>query len=240
MPAISEEQIKSILNQAGQTPKERIITRREGGQLHKETQQLHIRTKPIVWGIPGDELMFFKFFSNFVRLGFMPWDTFATTESTYLPSARNDIHNAFLELDESWTHLMMLDSDVLPAPWTVQTLLGHNKDCVSGWYHKKGPQEVDGKLKAVPTVYGLGYEVRDGIPYYSRFNDAGEGLEKVGAIGAGCMMMSRKLAEDLGESPYHMNSGGEDMVICKKITDLGYDIWVDWSLACAHVGVSWV
>ena len=52
--------------------------------------------------------------------------------------------------------------------------------------------------------------------------------------------MSRKMAEALGKSPYDMNSGGEDMVICKKITDLGFKLWIDWDISCAHAGVFYV
>jgi hypothetical protein len=70
--------------------------------------------------------------------------------------------------------------------------------------------------------------------------EAGTGLESVAATGAGCWLMSKELAKALGKSPYDMNSGGEDMVICKKIKDLGYDIWVDWNIPCAHAGVFYV
>ncbi len=235
-PAVLQELVSKI-----RIPTERKITRREGQQQLTETVPLNIRTTPIVWGIPGDEIMFFRFFSNFVRMNFMPWDTFATTESTYLPSARNDIHNSFLDTHPDWKHLMMLDSDVLAAPWTVSQLLHHNLDCVGGWYHMKGPQVVDGVLSPVPAVYAEGHTIKDDAPYYNRFDTPGTGLQKIGAIGMGCVMMSRSLCEDIGRSPYHMGNGaGEDMNICQKITDKGYDIWVDWELRAAHVGVSWV
>jgi len=59
-------------------------------------------------------------------------------------------------------------------------------------------------------------------------------------MGAGCWLMTRELAEALGPKPYSMVGGGEDLELCKKIHNLGYDIWVDWEIPVAHLGVSWV
>jgi hypothetical protein len=52
--------------------------------------------------------------------------------------------------------------------------------------------------------------------------------------------MSRELAEALGPRPYSMHKATEDLNLCKKIMDLGYEMWVDWDLACAHMGISWL
>lgn len=243
---ISEEQIKQVVQTiSGNIPSHRRITRREGGVLVTETEALHIRTQPILWGIPGDELMFFKFFSRFLLVNQMPWDSYATTESTYLPAARNDIHNTFLDAHSDWKFLAMVDSDVLYVPYLFDRLMELSKKnpnaLVGGWYHKKGMEQVGKEMRPVPTVYRLGSDVeKDGAIFYRRYDFPEKGVKRVGAIGMGAIMMPRKIAEALGRSPYHMHSGGEDMVICKKITDLGFDILVDWDLACPHVGVSYI
>ena len=70
----------------------------------------------------------------------------------------------------------------------------------------------------------------------------GEGLEKVAAVGLGCYVMSRELAEKLGPSPYRMpfegkDYTGEDLYLCNSINELGYGVWVDWTVACAHTGL---
>ena len=57
---------------------------------------------------------------------------------------------------------------------------------------------------------------------------------------AGCWLMARELAEALGKDPYSMDKAAEDLVLCKKIMDLGYEMWVDWDLPCAHCGVTYV
>ena len=206
------------------------LTREEKEILH---QEYRIRSLPICWGVPCDELMFTKWFVNFLRLAPMPWDSYATTESTYLPSARNDIHNTFLK-DTDAPYLMMLDSDVLPPPNIVDILLSHKKHVVGGWYKSKslakGPH---------PIVYDFYSESDTSLQWEAR-KEPGVGMEMVDGMGAGCWLMSRELAEALGENPYDMERGTEDLVLCKKIMDLGYEMWVDWDIPCAHMGVSWV
>jgi len=205
--------------------------------LDKGTSELlrkeyDIRTTVITWGIPMDEIVYAKFFSNFMQLMKMPWDSVITTESTYIPDARNVIHNMFLKSADA-PYLMMLDSDVLPPPNIVSALLAHDKHIVGGWYRKKSRED------AHPVVYDFAREDDKGI-FYSHREKPGTGMEKVDGMGAGCWLMSRELAEALGESPYSMDKAAEDLVLCRKIDKLGYEMWVDWDLPCAHCGVTFV
>jgi len=236
-----EDIVKSIDEKLPETVKHAHF---DGGTRHEHDTKLRLRTQPITIGLPMDELLFSQFFVNYIGLDWMPWDNVATVTSTYLPSARNEIHNIFLENHDT-SHLLMLDSDVLAPPRLIETLLLHRKDMVGGWYRKKEkyPAEMsDGSIQKIqrPVVYDFDRTEDNGVSYYVQRLEAKTGLEKVGGAGAGCWLMSRKVAEALGKSPYDMNSGGEDMVICKKITDLGFDLWVDWDLACAHAGVFYV
>ena len=209
----------------------------------EHTIALKLRTTPITWGIPMDELMYSKFFTNFLHLNMMPWDSIITTESTYLPDARNYIHQIFVT-KESTEYLFMLDSDVMPPPFVVESLLAHDKPVIAGIYHKKENYMVktpDGNEipLARPVVYDW-VEEKDGKYWFNNRTVDGTGLEKVAGVGMGCVLMRKDVAVTLGERPYDMNAGGEDLVLCKKMMDLGIDLYVDWSLRCAHVGVSWV
>lgn len=213
------------------------------GTMHEHHIALKLRTTPITWGIPLDEMMYSKFFTNFLHLNMMPWDSVITTESTYLPDARNYIHEIFVTRYKT-DYLFMLDSDVQPPPDVVDRLIAYDLPIVGGFYHKKEAFEVkdtDGRISYIarPVVYDW-KEEKDGKYWFTCRINEGKGLEKVSGIGAGCLMMRRDLAEKLGPRPYDMQSGGEDLVLCKKIMDLGYDIMLDWSIACAHVGVSYV
>lgn len=214
-----------------------------GGKMKETTLSLELREEPICWGLPFDELMFSAFFENFVALDYMPWDYLATTRSTYLPEARNTIHNLFLN-ELGGSHLFMLDSDVLCPPGIIKTLLDHEKDIVGSWYRKKEKfpiKDLEGNVSYIqrPVVYDFDHSTDEKDLYKQRI-EKGIGIERVDGAGAGCWLMSRRVAEALGESPYDMNRGGEDLVLCKKITDLGFDLWIDWDSPSAHCGIFFV
>ncbi len=223
----------------GKVPHTRKIQSTVSGETKKKVVNVEIRTTPVVWGFPMDEVMFSKFFENIITSALiMPWDVIATARSTYLPQARNKIHAAFLEA-KGINHLVMLDSDVIVVPWFLKQLLSHKKPLVGGWYKHKEPQMVFGNPVYQPVVYDYSTQ-DDGVDWFDRRQKEGKGLEKVDGIGAGALLMRRDVAEAIGEHPYDMNSGGEDLVMCKKVMDAGFDIYVDWDLACAHFGVSYV
>src|SRR3972149_1006087 len=86
-----------------------------------EKHAVRIRTTPICWGVPCDEVMFSKFFVYFVKhANFMPWDSWATTEGTYIGKARNAIHQRFVKKSTGVPYLMMLDSDIIFPRYLVE------------------------------------------------------------------------------------------------------------------------
>ena len=167
----------------------------------------------------------------------MPWDDVVAASSTYLPDARNLVHKQYLT-DSKADFLFMLDSDVLPPPDIIGKLLGHMKRrkdirMVGGWYKiKQEPYN--------PVVYHEDKLDALGIMQYAQYSDreVGKGLEKVDAAGAGCWMMHRSVAEAIGPKPYDMAEGGEDLLLCRKVKEAGFDLWIDWRLSCAHAGVA--
>jgi len=223
---------KEIANEAFAqgAPQKRFFSKNE----EIERIPVLIRSIPIMWGIPCDEVMYSKFFTAFFRsANLMPWDALATTESTYLPDARNQIHKAFVEKSDM-PYLLMVDSDIMMPPHTAEILLSHNLPIVAGWYRNKHPM-----MAHHPVVYDFVSENEGAINWRPR-QEPGKGLEKIGGVGAGCILMSRAVAESLGPKPYDMNRGTEDLVLCRKLMNLGIDLYVDWNVNCAHIGVSWV
>ena len=200
-------------------------------EAHKSEVVLELRTMPVAWGFPFDELTYTKWVINLLGLRMMPWDDYLTASSTYLPDARNIIHRQFVE-DSKCPYLMMLDSDVLCPPDIIKRLLAHDKPMVGGFYRMKGEPYS-------PVVYDKTDKIADnGYPLYAQRTEPGEGLEAVDGAGAGVWLMSREVAEALGPKPYDMSSGGEDLLLCMKVQDLGYETWIDWDIACAHAGVA--
>jgi len=203
-------------------PKEKAID----GEKHPVT----IRTTPVCWAVPCDEIMYSKFFVYFVKhAGFMPWDSWATSEGTYIGKARNHLHRRFVE-NKTVPYLMMLDSDIVFPPNLLTRLMAHKLPIVGGWYKDKHAEDHH------PAVYDY-VEEKDGVDYWRHREKPGEGLEKVDGMGAGCWLMTREVAEALGPEPYETFGGGEDMKLCKKLMELGIPLHVDWSLNLAHVGV---
>ena len=196
-----------------------------------EPIKIELRNTPVTWGIPFDELMFSKFMIYFEKnADRMPWDGFVSSQGTLVHIARNRIHKAFLK--DNKPYLMMLDSDILFPEKIVEKLIAHNLPVVGGWYKNKNIQDLH------PTVYDFSHEDEKGVFVWKHRNEKGTGLEKVDGVGLGCLLMRRDVAEKLGEEPYaNSDQGGEDLVLCRKLHDLGIPIHVDWSLDCAHVGV---
>ena len=194
-------------------------------------EQLKLRTTPITWGIPFDELMFSRFMIFFEKhADRMPWDGFISSQGTLVHEARNRIHRAYLK--ESRPYLMMLDSDILFPEKLVETLMAHNLPIVGGWYKNKDLTNLH------PTVYDFDHKDDNDVFVWKHKKEPGVGLEKVDGMGAGCWLMRRDVAEALGENPYgNSNQGGEDLVLCRKLHDLGIPLHVDWSINCAHIGV---
>jgi len=191
-----------------------------------------IRTTPVVWGVPCDEVMYSKFFVYFVKhANFMPWDSWATTEGTYLGKARNEIHKRYVQKNTGVPYLMMLDSDIVFPPNLVEILMAHKLPIVGGWYKDKHAADHH------PAVYDFIVDDEAGVSHWKHRTEPGVGLEKVDAMGAGCWLMTRETAEALGEEPYETFGGGEDMKLCRKLMKLGIPLHVDWSLNLAHVGV---
>lgn len=205
-------------------PKDKVVD--------NEKLPVKIRTTPVMWGVPCDEIAFSKFWIRFTGLANkMPWDGFAAPEGTYLEKARNEIHKTFVR-ESSLPYLMMLDSDIMFPPDLLDRLMAHKLPIVGGWYRDKNAEDHH------PVVYDYVND-DEGVSVFRYRKEAGTGLEKVDAMGAGCWLMTRETAEALGEEPYGKNiaGGGEDMKLCRRLMELGIPLHVDWSINCAHLGV---
>jgi hypothetical protein len=228
------EKIAGALN--GKAPKSVSHSVYSPTEATETRPSIVLRTVPITIGIPMDEVMFSRFFIHFIALDIMPWDATICLQDTYLSEARNKIHNRFLS-EKNYDYLLMLDSDVMPPPTLIETLMKHDKPMVGGWYKKKEKIPVKDETGAIirylsrPVVYDY-----DGTGF-RQLQEPRTGLEKVGGAGAGCWLMRRDAAEALGQDPYGDSARGEDLRLCKSLLEKGIDMWVDWSLDCAHIGV---
>ena len=151
--------------------------------------------------------------------------------------ARNDL--IALAIEAQVDDLIWIDSDIQWEPDWLFRLLSYPMDVVGGTYPKKSDDEqypVQIMGKTIPI-------------------DQKTGLLEVDGLGTGFLRLTKKALQALWESsrPYTSNGKagrwicevlvgedgeviGEDIVLCHKLHALGYKIYLDAGMTCAHVG----
>jgi hypothetical protein len=216
-----------------------MVTRLGSSKSEKEHEvvakvsTIKYRRFPIAWGIPMDELGYSYWFAKFLQQDLMPWDPLIYCLNTYLPEARSFIHETFVSMPDEVKYLVMLDSDVIPPEGAISKLVAYKKPLVGGWYCKKTEESKD----RLPVVYDFDRIDENGVAKWKGRKEPGEGLERVDGAGAGFWVMRRDVAEAIGPRPYDMLRCGEDLEMCLKVKEAGFDIWIDWSLKAEHRGV---
>jgi hypothetical protein len=150
-----------------------------------------------------------------------------------LQIARNDLikiaHDA--EVDMVW-----IDADMQWNPSWILELINRNEDVVGGTARKKTDLEETFAVK-----------VRD-------FTLHPNGLIKCEGMGTAFLKMSKKAVNSIYSSSDVFTHHGkecrnvfecividgdfysEDIVLCKKLRSLGFDIWLDPKMTCGHIG----
>lgn len=139
-------------------------------------------------------------------------------------TARNELVVNFLKSD--CTHLFFVDSDMSPNDFeALEKLHGLNLDIVSGYTHQICPKT--GKV-------------------INNFREPVEqnGLLKVSKVGAACLLIKRKVFENLAMDEKlpafevtrinGMLVESEDFYFCRKVTELGFEIYVHPKVVFNH------
>ena len=151
--------------------------------------------------------------------------------------ARNDL--IALAIEAQVDDLIWIDSDIQWEPEWLFRLLSYPMDVVGGTYPKKTDDEqypVQARGKSIPV-------------------DQKTGLLEVDGLGTGFLRLTKKALQDLWDSnrPYTSNGKagrwicevlvgedgeviGEDIILCHKLQALGYKIYLDAGMTCAHIG----
>ena len=143
------------------------------------------------------------------------------------------------------SHLLMVDTDMILPPYLIEALLEADKDIVGGLcFTGNGPSLSN----LAPTIRVIRPN-EDGKPNIEVLWDyPRDTLVKCDATGAACMLIKRKVAEDVWEArgkdhplpwfAHGVHNGieiGEDVAFCLTAGKLGYEIWVDTGLVIPHV-----
>lgn len=133
---------------------------------------------------------------------------------------------------KGFDYLFAVDSDIGFASNTLEKLLSHGVDYVSGIYRQREPNVIALEL------YNEDY-TRMSVEQASDKQN----LFRIGGSGFGCVLISRRVFEKVGY-PYfeyhpaldHNNTFSEDVDFCKKATKAGFALYCDKSVVCDHFG----
>lgn len=126
------------------------------------------------------------------------------------------------------THILFVDSDVLPRQKTLRTLMSHDKDIIAGVVPicQKGKFKWNVSKEEGFTPLDINALPKD--PF------------KAESIGFGIVLVKMEVFEKL-EWPYWRSQYkpglrvlGEDIYFCNKAKEAGFDIWVDPKVKCDH------
>jgi len=146
-----------------------------------------------------------------------------------ISSARNRIVREFLDAPEPFDFLLMIDSDVIPNRNPLD-LVEEDLDVVGHvcpiWKGNLAP----------------GREVMWNVEPLEGSMLLGAGLARVRAIGAGCLLIARRVLESPEmRGPFReeydddgVMTRGEDVVFCHRARAAGFEVWADLSARCHH------
>jgi hypothetical protein len=151
-----------------------------------------------------------------------------------LPMARNELLN--LAYQQNYDTMVFIDDDEEWDPQVLLDIVNSSKDVVAVPVVNKGDKKVE------YNIFGL-----DKTP------DT-DGYLKIDRCGTGFLKLSKKVIKDLWESnpecefrgkklkyicEYSLVNDsfyGEDIILCEKIKELGYQIWINPNYTVSHLG----
>lgn len=146
--------------------------------------------------------------------------------------ARTKIVSKFLAQPD-FTHLLFIDSDVVPPYNVIEHLYKHDLDVVAGNY----------PLYIKKQIHSAAFDLEDGKYVPCSVNETG--VKEVAAIGLGCVLLKREVIEKAVQYAcfqlrYGMKDGkfdmldSEDITFSKVLRKCGFKIHCDFDQICDH------
>lgn len=127
------------------------------------------------------------------------------------------------------SHILFVDSDILPRHKTLEKLLALDKDIVAGMCHMIQGDRLSWNVFRTDLHSPLALDEAPDNPF------------KLVACGFGIVLVKTEVFQRM-EWPYWENeyglghiTKGEDITFCLKAREAGYDIWCEPKVKCAHV-----
>lgn len=147
---------------------------------------------------------------------------------TLVYMARNNL--ACRAINEEFTHLLFLDSDMIFDEYIAETLLFSGKDFMCGAFRSRRPPYgpcVYRKLKPLEKVDGF-----DGLQPF-----------RIAGCGMACTMISTEILKEVQQKfgtcfmpeKYEGVSYGEDLAFCWRVNSIGREMWCDPAARVGHI-----
>lgn len=144
---------------------------------------------------------------------------------TLVYHARNKIVQ--MAINENFTHVLWIDSDMVFGPEIMEDLLFCGKDVVCGAFVGRRPPFL-------PCIY----TDIDVFPM-ERVHEFGTEPFRVDGCGFAMVMTKvdvlRKVKEEFGTCFNPTEKHGEDLAFCKRLKQLGIEIWCDPTVRPGHI-----
>jgi len=151
-----------------------------------------------------------------------------------LDSARCELVKKAKESGAS--HIFFWDDDIVLPSETIERLLQHDRDIVTGLYFKR-------LAPYTPVVYDKENDKRQYRSFVD-YPDDGR-LIDVKAAGLGCMLIKLDVFDSIVSDWFRWGESrgsnkdlfvGEDIWFCEQARQAGFRVYLDSGLKCGHVG----
>lgn len=151
--------------------------------------------------------------------------------------SRNLLREFMLKND--FDYLLSLEQDVMASPELLKELLAHQKDIVGAYYDRAKNltlRDSDGNTKSAVMNIPYIYLESNGILRQGTAPELHKkGLQKVGAAGLGCMLISRKALEAAEFKVSEGKKAVDDVPFCSDMKEAGFEIFVDTNIHVKHL-----
>ena len=150
---------------------------------------------------------------------------FALEAGTLVYIARNSL--ASRAVNEGFSHILWLDSDMVYTEDIVETLQFCGKDMVCGVFQSRRP----------PFYSCIYKDLR--LKSLERFHSYPKEPFRVAGCGFGAVLMKTEIVQRVmdrfGRPFTPTEEYGEDLAFCRRAAELGYEIWCDPCVRVGHI-----
>lgn len=131
-------------------------------------------------------------------------------------------------VNEEYTHVLWLDSDMIFTPDILDDLMFSGKGFVTGIYHARRKGYASCIFKSIE------------INKIERFDEYPNETFEIAGCGFGCVLVETEILKAVclnkGTCFTPLKNLGEDIAFCQRAREMGYKLYCEPSVVCGHIG----